>query len=980
MKTKMMMMMDDEGSFTSSGLQSTDANPDSIAPTLLGQLSSTGKPIHSFFQSTSASTEANAAAGPSTGSANSGSGEKVKRKRKKVDDVAQGLISRSSSGWSIARRNEGTSTTTSDAETGGKDGGENSILEDGTRGASNGRGKGRARSRRKVGIGVRRRGQQTSDTGVIHRDSSYIGDGSPDPLQSPNPSVSTTPHQSPRKRKGAGAPRPTNKEIINLVSSDHHDIPQSSSHPSALSVSKIKAKALTRTLSANSTSSSKGAKGDPINVDELTVPSGPKKIVFAADQKAAHSFFHRRAAEAVGPPNGSTPIQETQASLSSKGRPVHGFFSNGLGAGGSVPGQLRDGWGHGVKIGGEWVAPLPGGQCPTHIGAAEFSSAGPSKRPTRAKSSIFEHPSEKNGFWLKKCSSILSSDTPHLELGVSSVSTKPSTPPFITLHPAIQSLFSRHINSREAWADQFAPLSASQVLGNETESTYLLEWLRALSVGTGSSASTRRRIFRKVSRTKALDGWIVDDAGLFGEPFGTEDELEAYEDFYEPPLVLDERPIGYPALDDRLAGCILLSGPNGAGKSAAVYAVARELGWEVFEVNPGMGKRTGAGLMSWIGDVGKNHLVQQSSKETVGSGCVEGQSKIWSMDNSPRKNHHGHRRTTSGEYRQSLILIEEADILFQEEQTFWPTIVSLVAGSRRPVILTCNDPSRIPIDTLPLQTVLYFQPPPSYLAIPFLETLAQQYGISPNRAVDLYHGCCVSSCGVVNHLDQPLPPNGSEPIKRFDLRRAINQLQFDRKVCRSSKRQPQDDLDEFRRIEVLSFCDAFVGPRGSHVLETELIDRHRPNTDDELGVHQLVKPWIKDSVPVLIGFDKATEIEAYLMDLVGGPPPPSDLEEQRAYYIRALLPFLDPLIPLSAPLLPRSSLFLETVPMIQAITAAEDILEQEEDLAAALGQSRVSKKTGRPRRSTGPGQGGYERWFELDVAALKAVRDSLWTS
>lgn len=243
-----------------------------------------------------------------------------------------------------------------------------------------------------------------------------------------------------------------------------------------------------------------------------------------------------------------------------------------------------------------------------------------------------------------------------------------------TAHPAIKraidhgrSLDLSRVEStnpqQQLWADKWAPKRAEEVLGQQEHAGYLRDWLAALQLtSTAASAaqtptesaggrSKRKRkakkaelakpaVLRAVTRTRSrkrqrIDSedegdWIVDDENVEEETtfdyVTSEDELllrgpaspavtsEAGE---PPPSEPDrssereaERRALFPRTFHRLTNTILLVGPSGCGKTAAVYACAAELGYQVFEVYPGIGKRSGANLESLVGDVGKNHTVQ----------------------------------------------------------------------------------------------------------------------------------------------------------------------------------------------------------------------------------------------------------------------------------------------------------------------------------------------------------------------------------
>ncbi|WVQ99289.1 hypothetical protein IAU59_006421 [Kwoniella sp. CBS 9459] len=888
-------------------------------------------------------------------------------------------------------------------------------------------------------------------------------------------------------------------------------------------------------------------------------PSAPRKIAFAADQnKPAHSFFARvaapsatRGSDSPAAVTGGTSRELTSETLTAaagseiayepsvlgsdrvkgkgkekettkeKKNKVHSFFKL---ATQHAEGKLQKGWGGGIKEGEELIAPLPRGDWPNHDTPSSTSwttdwtsqYSGPSRRHRHLAPDTL-----RAGFWESVLETASSSPGDYAKRSLQT-SSRLSIPHFIAQHPAFTSLPAKRkpvTSNREPWSDRYRPLRACEVLHNETEATYTRDWLYTLSVGHQHDEPTTRKIVRKVKRGKLksnlLDGWIVDDLGGFGgDPFPDDlaTDEEELEELDEPFISSDphQRPdTHYPSLESRLTNTILLTGPHGSGKSAAVYAAANELGWDVFEVFPGMGKRTGGNLMGWVGDVGRNHMVSQGQQNhgsvqgtANGNGTKARKQDSQSDDKKKQKGGltsffgAGAAKTinkkdgkldvnktnivklgsqgsaaepididdennavsdnkidltkdtdvhiisdeeeeeeeelphptvldnisgtaTSGaspgdSVRQSLILLDEADILFDEESTFWPAVVSLIAESRRPVILTCNDHTRIPKDQIPLQAILDFHPPPSYLAMPYLQCIVDQETKHSAPSSQGHHEDAVDIQQIYNAsihrsvltdtdtdtdddlIDQPLPPNGNERVPYFDLRKAIAQLQLDRargsesliagesvstaKIPRDSYpaaggRNTDELSDSVKRIDNQSYIDAFVELRPWAKVEALEIDRYAPTADDELGPHLLPKPEISDRYPVFVGNDRSSQIALELKRLVGGGVDGTcigpmtlgdgDLGLARTRYIRSTLPLLDPLIPLSAPLLPNPSLFLYTLPTILGMIEADDLLERAEDVALAHGEERINRKTGRPVRSKGKGahDQGYMRYL-----------------
>ncbi|KLJ08575.1 hypothetical protein EMPG_16003 [Blastomyces silverae] len=357
-----------------------------------------------------------------------------------------------------------------------------------------------------------------------------------------------------------------------------------------------------------------------------------------------------------------------------------------------------------------------------------------------------------------------------------------------TSHPAVAQLLSSVRSTTTAferggfddspWTQKYAPSGADFVLQLGTEALVLKKWLQSLTVSTvnsgtsGSDGKQPKQIpddgakRKRRKRPKDLDGFIVssdDEEPRMDEISSPNDEDELAGGVTisnKRTVVRSDNPIARnskSAPEKRpVPNLILISGPSGCGKTAAVYGVAKELGFEIFEINAGS-RRSARDVVERVGDMTQNHLVQLLGQVDDNSPTASSLKSMFSTPNtdtgkqSTMQNFFKQDTNTSGtrttdkdgapapdgkapvpkmqpSQKQSLILFEEVDILFEEDKQFWSGVLTLISQSKRPIIMTCNDESLLPLELLKLHAILRFRQPPCDLAVDYLLLLAANEG------------------------------------------------------------------------------------------------------------------------------------------------------------------------------------------------------------------------------------------------------------
>jgi DNA polymerase III delta prime subunit len=283
------------------------------------------------------------------------------------------------------------------------------------------------------------------------------------------------------------------------------------------------------------------------------------------------------------------------------------------------------------------------------------------------------------------------------------------------------------------WCVRHAPRCASDVLCAGTGVTALRQWLaawKAAACGDGGDprveVSTESRSL-SASPPRAAKRHRRPDYGDFvGE---SSEDADGFIDDGS-----DEDGSGDGAAARRLPRpAFVLSGPPGCGKTAAIYAVACELGFSVIEVGANA-PRAGADVLSRVGEATQSRRVKNagpmagalqapvntalgaaaalrskpappsrrravilddsSSEEERGEAAIAGggddvEPADGRIDDAsgPNANHPGGDQT--------IILFDEADLLWHQDRGFAAAMAQLAGSAKRPLVMTVNDPTAV---------------------------------------------------------------------------------------------------------------------------------------------------------------------------------------------------------------------------------------------------------------------------------------------
>ncbi|KAI5480628.1 Rho guanyl-nucleotide exchange factor [Pseudohyphozyma bogoriensis] len=463
---------------------------------------------------------------------------------------------------------------------------------------------------------------------------------------------------------------------------------------------------------------------------------------------------------------------------------------------------------------------------------------------------------------------------------------------------------------KQQWSMTYAPQNADEVLGEVSgkSAKILKEWLLELALwkdeqlpGSKRPRKIRTKVDKKRKKRRNDDSDLDDFIASDEEEEEMDDGSDSGSDGegYVPRGGASRKQT-FPTLSN----LILLYGPTASGKTSTVHAIATELGWEVFEVNAGQGRRTAKDIERLVGDVSKNHVIHGPSNGSK-SPTKKAADPFAMFRQAAKQPAHKRASSTASsvdepEQRklgtQSLILFDEVDVLYLEEENFWSGLVNLVQHSKRPVILTCSDTSQIPFHDLALQEIssgssklpfLRFAAPEPSIAVPFLQLVALSEGhvISPEALTKLYTMNSLGTIDVATLEGPSFPlthPTYAGIESSPDLRKSLNQLQFECQWAVGSTNGGVDwmglDIPEEERANQTAWSvGTYLGKSGKSggvIVEAKEEKELRGVEGMLVGAEALsfVDAYVARRSAVQFEIDEADVFDAGPSQLIGPPP------------------------------------------------------------------------------------------------------------
>ncbi|KAI9223704.1 hypothetical protein BC828DRAFT_375335 [Blastocladiella britannica] len=127
-------------------------------------------------------------------------------------------------------------------------------------------------------------------------------------------------------------------------------------------------------------------------------------------------------------------------------------------------------------------------------------------------------------------------------------------------------------------------------------------------------------------------------------------------------------------------GALVIEGPPGTGKSAVISAAAAAAGYAVVEVHAGM-RRSARDIEQLMGELAATHAL------AVGAHAV--------------------------------LVVEDADVVFDEDRGMWTAVQAVAARSRRPLVITTADRRAVPAEVPVTRTVRVGRLHPNNTVVPY---------------------------------------------------------------------------------------------------------------------------------------------------------------------------------------------------------------------------------------------------------------------